>query len=74
MTRRHFTAWMANSSSVVDQPNMDIAIIEDQLLGEDPDNVDHWSSDSSKPQPFYAPRGGEHVSHPRHPKKPKRPR
>jgi hypothetical protein len=53
-TRRHFTAWMATGSSVLDQPCMDVTIIEDELLGADPDNETHWSDDTSKPQPFYA--------------------
>jgi hypothetical protein len=53
MTRRHFTAWLTNDPSMLDQPNMDVAIIEDILTGDDADDPRAWSS-SSNPQPFYA--------------------
>lgn len=55
-TRRHSTAWMANGSSVLDQPNMDVTIIEDTLTGGDPDDPRAWSSGGTgnAPYPFYA--------------------
>jgi hypothetical protein len=55
-TRRHFTAWMATGSSVLDQPNMDVTIIEDALTGADGDDPRAWSSGvpGDAPHPFYA--------------------
>lgn len=54
MTATHFTAWLVNDTSCLDQACMDITILEDQLIGGDPDRDDNWSTDSSKPQAFHA--------------------
>lgn len=50
---RHFTAWLVNAPSCLDQPNCDLTVLEDQLLGEDPEDRDAWTSDTSKDQPLY---------------------
>ena len=52
MTTRHFTAWMANDTSVLDQPFMDVTVLEDELTGENPEDDGAWSS-GGDPQ-FYA--------------------
>lgn len=54
MTVRHFTAWLVNDPSALDQPCMDVAILEDQLIGMDPEDESAWATDSSKPTAFYA--------------------
>jgi hypothetical protein len=54
MIARHFTAWLVNDHSALDQPNMDIAILEDTLIGADPADDGAWATDSSKPTAFYA--------------------
>lgn len=48
---RHFTAWLVNISSCLDQPNCDLTVIEDELIGEDPENHDAWFSTTE--HPFY---------------------
>jgi hypothetical protein len=52
--RTHFTAWLVNDPSCLDQARCDITILQDQLIGADPDDERSWSTDTSKPQPFYA--------------------
>ncbi|MFF3547093.1 hypothetical protein ACFYXD_35310 [Streptomyces platensis] len=54
MTVRHFTAWLVNDPSALDQPCMDIAILEDELIAGDPEDDGSWGTDSSKPTAFYA--------------------
>lgn len=54
MNTRHFTAWLVNDRSCLDQDCMDLTILEDKLTGADPENDDHWSCDSSKERAFYA--------------------
>jgi len=54
MSRMHFTAWLVNIPSALDQANMDITISQDQLVGANPDNDSDWTTDTSKPTPFYA--------------------
>jgi hypothetical protein len=54
MTTRHFTAWLVNDPSALDQACMDISILEDELIGADPEDDGAWSTDSSKPVAFYA--------------------
>ena len=51
--RRHFTAWMVNAPSALDQGCMDITILEDELIGADPEDDGAWSTDTSKPTAFY---------------------
>lgn len=53
-TQRHFTAWMVNDPSALDQPCMDVTVLEDQLIGADPADDGAWITDSSKPTAFYA--------------------
>lgn len=53
MTIRHFTAWLVNAPSALDQPCMDVTILEDELLGGDPEDDGNWSTDSSKPTAFH---------------------
>lgn len=53
-TPTHFTAWLVNDPSALDQPFMDITILEDQLIGGDSDDDGSWGTDSSKPTAFYA--------------------
>lgn len=38
-TTKHYTAWLTNVRSALDQPNMDITILEDEAIG-DPENGD----------------------------------
>jgi hypothetical protein len=54
MTTTHFTAWLVNDTSCLDQPCMDITVLEDELLGEDPADHAAWTTDSSKPIAFHA--------------------
>jgi hypothetical protein len=53
-TRTHFTAWLVNDTSCLDQGCMDISIWEDELIGGDPDNDRDWACDAGKPRAFYA--------------------
>lgn len=50
----HFTAWLVNDPSALDQSCMDITILEDDLIGADPADDGAWSTDTSKPTAFYA--------------------
>jgi hypothetical protein len=54
MTVQHFTAWLVNAPSALDQPCMDVTILEDQLIGANPEDEGAWSTDTSKPTAFYA--------------------
>jgi hypothetical protein len=54
MTVTHFTAWLVNDASCLDQPCMDVTVLEDELLGEDPADHAAWTTDSSKPIAFHA--------------------
>ncbi|MBB1253065.1 hypothetical protein H3146_06735 [Streptomyces sp. OF3] len=54
MTARHFTAWLVNDPSCLDTAACDVTVLEDQLIGGDPDSDDDWSTDSSKPIAFHA--------------------
>lgn len=54
MATTHFTAWLVNISSYLDQPNMDLTVFEDTLLGGDSDDDASWSTDGSKGAAFYA--------------------
>lgn len=51
---RHFTAWLVNDPSCLDQGCMDITIWEDALIGGDPERDGDWATDSTKDQSFYA--------------------
>lgn len=50
----HFTAWLVNDNSCLDQDNMDLTVLQDQLIGGDPENDSDWSTDSSQPTALYA--------------------
>lgn len=54
VTRTHFTAWLVNAASYLDQPCMDVAILQDQLIGGNPDDDGDWATDTTQPQAFYA--------------------
>lgn len=54
MTVTHFTAWLVNDPSALDQSCMDITILEDDLIGANPEDDAAWSTDTSKPTAFYA--------------------
>lgn len=54
MTARHFTAWLVNDHSALDQPFMDVTILEDELIGADPEDNGAWATDTTKPTAFYA--------------------
>jgi len=57
MTVRHFTAWLVNDASALDQPCMDVTILEDQVIGYTEvygEQQPSWSTDTSKPTAFYA--------------------
>ncbi|GAA3267602.1 hypothetical protein [Streptomyces lavendulae] len=47
MTATHFTAWLATDRSVLMTDNIDIAVIEDELSGGNPDNDSDWTSSGS---------------------------
>jgi hypothetical protein len=51
-TKKHFTAWLTNDTSALDQSCMDLTILADELIGTDPEREDGWASNG--PQVFYA--------------------
>ncbi|MFE3609754.1 hypothetical protein [Streptomyces goshikiensis] len=54
MEHTHFTAWLVNAPSCLDQGCMDVTVLQDRLIGGDPGNDEDWVTDSSKPQAFYS--------------------
>ncbi|MCB5181510.1 hypothetical protein [Streptomyces antimicrobicus] len=54
MERTHYTAWLANDPSCLEQSCMDVTVLEDRLIGGDPDDPDDWTADTSRPTAFYA--------------------
>ena len=57
MTATHFTAWLVNDPSALDQSCMDITILEDEIIGYTEvygEQEPTWSTDTSKPTAFYA--------------------
>jgi hypothetical protein len=54
MTTTHFTAWLVNDTSCLDQDCMDITVLEDWLIGGDAEDDGNWSTDSGKAPAFYA--------------------
>lgn len=54
MTTRHFTAWLVNVPSCLDQPFMDLTVLEDELIGGDAEDDAEWATDGSKEPAFYA--------------------
>ena len=54
MTTTHFTAWLVNDASCLDQSNCDLTVLEDQLIGADPEDDGSWSTDTSKDTALYA--------------------
>lgn len=54
MTTTHFTAWLVNDTSCLDQDNCDITILQDQLIAGDPEDDHNWATDASKPTAFHA--------------------
>ncbi|MFD3336130.1 hypothetical protein ACFWV1_26305 [Streptomyces sp. NPDC058700] len=53
MTETHFTAWLTNDASCLDQPCIDLTVLEDTLNGDSDDNAS-WVTDSGKERAFYA--------------------
>lgn len=53
-TITHFTAWLVNDTSCLDQGCMDVTILQDKLIGGDPANERDWACDASVPALFYA--------------------
>lgn len=53
-TVTHFTAWLVNDTSCLDQGCMDLTVLQDQLIGGDPEDERGWSTDTEQPQAFYA--------------------
>lgn len=52
---RHFTAWLVNDRTCVLNGLMDLTVLEDKLIGDDPEDHGNWTTDSSKKEhPFYA--------------------
>ena len=52
---KHFTAWLVNARSCLDQDNMDVTVLEDELTGaENPDDPGDWATDGTKDPAFYA--------------------
>ncbi|MEU7147102.1 hypothetical protein AB0B15_03535 [Streptomyces sp. NPDC045456] len=54
MANRHFTAWLVNDPTILDQPFMTITVLEDWQIGGDNEDDATWSIDSSKPTAFHA--------------------
>ncbi|MFE7119373.1 hypothetical protein ACFU99_28565 [Streptomyces sp. NPDC057654] len=54
MSELHYTAWLVNDPSCLDQGCMDVTILQDQLIGGDPGDDADWASDTSKPTALYA--------------------
>ncbi|MET9804674.1 hypothetical protein [Streptomyces sp. NPDC006368] len=54
MTTTHFTAWLVNDTSCLDTPFMDVTVLEDELVGEDPADHAAWTTDGDKPIAFHA--------------------
>lgn len=44
MTATHFTAWLVNDPSALETACIDISILEDELIGGDPENHGDWAS------------------------------
>lgn len=44
MTVTHFTAWLVTDLSALETDRIDISIIEDELIGGDPENDGDWAS------------------------------
>ncbi|GGT65374.1 hypothetical protein [Streptomyces purpureus] len=44
MTTTHFTAWLTNTPSALDQPNVDLTVLEDVLIGDPDDGDSAWAS------------------------------
>jgi hypothetical protein len=44
MTATHFTAWLVNDPSALDADACDVTVIEDELIGGDPEDDGDWSS------------------------------
>jgi hypothetical protein len=53
MSTRHYTAWLVNDTSCLDQACMDLTVLEDELIGGDPEKRGDWSTDASKDRAFY---------------------
>lgn len=49
----HYTAWLTNNPAALDQPNMDIAVLEDDLVGDPDDGDTAWVCMGNDPV-FYA--------------------
>lgn len=54
MTTTHYTVWMTSDPHCLDQGCMDVTILEDQLIGGEPEDEGAWATDSSKESPFHA--------------------
>lgn len=52
-TTTHFTAWLTNDPSCLDQPCIDLTVLEDEPI-DDADGKIEWVTDSSKDPEFYA--------------------
>lgn len=50
----HYTAWLTNVASCLDQPNIDLTVLQDKLTGADPTQDGDWSTDPDRPQALYA--------------------
>jgi hypothetical protein len=44
LTTTHFTAWLVNDASCLETPFMDVTVIEDELIGDDPADERAWAS------------------------------
>ncbi|MGP4114644.1 hypothetical protein ACTWP5_27510 [Streptomyces sp. 4N509B] len=52
MTTKHFTAWLVNDRSALETDYMDVTVIEDELIGGDPEDETAWASHGD--QQFHA--------------------
>lgn len=46
-TITHFTAWLVNDASALETSCMDITVIEDELIGADPDDERAWAANGA---------------------------
>ncbi|MGW8851571.1 hypothetical protein ACWGNE_27805 [Streptomyces xiamenensis] len=52
MSDTHFTAWLVNDLSALETEFIDITVIEDELIGGNPEREDDWASQGD--QVFHA--------------------
>lgn len=58
MEVKHFTAWLVNDRTCLDQDYMDVTILQDMLVIDGPDHGgrfrEHWETDPEEAPAYYA--------------------